>query len=119
MAASIISRSKFLHTHSFFRPSNVSTLRHFTSSSSKLSKKKEKEDDIWMNSFVGHTFPDFIEGWNRQLYRKVGYCKKRTIYIPGHLSLLMLVIHNQSLNVYVVTLHFHYFIKQVSQHQAR
>jgi Glutamate synthase domain 2 len=35
------------------------------------------KDDIWTNarvsSYVGHTFPDFIEGWNRRVYRKVGY----------------------------------------------
>ena len=26
-----------------------------------------------MNAFVGHNFPDFIEGWNRDTFRKVGY----------------------------------------------
>ncbi len=35
------------------------------------------DDDLWtrkkVNSYIGHTFPDFIEGWNREVYRKVGY----------------------------------------------
>ena len=26
-----------------------------------------------MNAFVGHSFPDFIEGWNRDVFKKVGY----------------------------------------------
>jgi hypothetical protein len=37
----------------------------------------EKDGDTWskakVNAYVGHSFPDFIEGWNRTLYRKVGY----------------------------------------------
>ena len=37
----------------------------------------EKPDDIWsktkVNAFVGHNFPDFIEGWNRNTFRQVGY----------------------------------------------
>ena len=34
-------------------------------------------DDIWnktrVNAFVGHNFPDFIEGWNRDTFKQVGY----------------------------------------------
>jgi len=26
-----------------------------------------------VNAHVSHSFPDFIEGWNRKVYRKVGY----------------------------------------------
>ena len=56
---------------------NNSKICRFFSSSSVNSSKKEQEDDIWtkerVNSYVGHTFPDFIEGWNRKVYRKVGY----------------------------------------------
>jgi hypothetical protein len=26
-----------------------------------------------VNAFVGHSFPDFIEGWNRDKFKKVGY----------------------------------------------
>lgn len=37
----------------------------------------EKADDIWnkkkVNAFVGHNFPDFIEGWNRDTFKRVGY----------------------------------------------
>jgi len=48
-----------------------------TRSLSSSSGCKEKRKDIWtnerVNAYVGHTFPDFIEDWNRQVYRKVGY----------------------------------------------
>lgn len=39
--------------------------------------KKLNTDDLWdtdrVNAFVGHSFPDFIEGWDRDLFRKVGF----------------------------------------------
>ena len=38
---------------------------------------KTEKKDTWspkkVNAYVGHSFPDFIEGWNRDVYRKVGY----------------------------------------------
>ena len=37
----------------------------------------DNDNDIWnkdrVSSYVGHTFPDFIEGWNASTFRKVGY----------------------------------------------
>lgn len=51
---------------------NQITTRCFSSGDPKAGDK-----DIWtserVSSYVGHTFPDFIEGWNRKVYRKVGY----------------------------------------------
>lgn len=42
-----------------------------------LHSKDDKNDDIWdkkrVNAFVGHNFPDFIEGWNRDTFKQVGY----------------------------------------------
>ena len=39
--------------------------------------KDNNDDDLWssskVNAFVGHSFPDFIEGWNRDVFRKVGF----------------------------------------------
>lgn len=36
-----------------------------------------KKDPLWdssrVNAWVGHSFPDFIEFWNRSAFRKVGY----------------------------------------------
>lgn len=38
---------------------------------------KEDDKDIWssrnVQAAVSHNFPDFIEHWNRDLFRKVGY----------------------------------------------
>jgi hypothetical protein len=35
------------------------------------------KNDHWnkerVNAFVGHSFPDFIEGWNRDVFKRVGY----------------------------------------------
>jgi hypothetical protein len=43
-------------------------LRHVSSKTS---------GDFWdknkVNAFVGHNFPDFIERWTRDTFRKVGY----------------------------------------------
>ena len=43
----------------------------------KLHHGEEKPDDIWnkkkVSAFVGHNFPDFIEGWNRETFKRVGY----------------------------------------------
>ncbi len=40
-------------------------------------KHHEGKDNVWsknkVNAYVGHTFPDFIEFWNRKTYRNVGY----------------------------------------------
>jgi len=56
-------------------------------SSCKSTPKKSKKADIWtsekVNAYVGHTFPDFIEGWNRQVYRKVGYGRLQVIARTG------------------------------------
>jgi glutamate synthase domain-containing protein 2 len=42
-----------------------------------LRRVSSKTSDFWdrnkVNAFVGHTFPDFIEGWTRDTFRKVGY----------------------------------------------
>lgn len=39
-------------------------------------KKDHHHDDLWdrerINAFVGHTFPDFVEGWNRDTFKTVG-----------------------------------------------
>lgn len=66
-----------------FRPRHVQinpllsfglTTRH---NSSGGENNKKRGADIWtkerVNAYVGHSFPDFIEGWNRKVYRKVGY----------------------------------------------
>ena len=41
------------------------------------SKKSSPEDDRYnhqkVSAFQGHSFPDFIEKWNRNTFRKVGY----------------------------------------------
>jgi len=70
---------------------NSTKIRHFSSTSSVTSSKKDQEDDIWtkerVNSYIGHTFPDFIEGWNRKVYRKVGYGKCTIIYCKMESSL--------------------------------
>lgn len=38
---------------------------------------KKEDNDLWSQSrvaaFVGHSFPDFIEVWDRDVFRKVGY----------------------------------------------
>jgi len=40
-------------------------------------KKKKNIKDSWtterVNGYVGHTFPDFIEFWNRNTFHRVGY----------------------------------------------
>lgn len=42
-----------------------------------LSSSSDNDTDFWdkekLSAFVGHTFPDFIEGWNRNTFRKVGH----------------------------------------------
>jgi hypothetical protein len=51
-----------------------------SSSSTKESgwgKRHTKDDDLYdhskVSAMVGHNFPDFIEKWNRHVFRKVGY----------------------------------------------
>jgi|AntRauTorckE5430_2_1112549.scaffolds.fasta_scaffold34222_2 glutamate synthase domain-containing protein 2 len=60
------------------RKKNVSLSFGSTTRSDSSSSLPEKNTDIWskerVNAYVGHSFPDFIEGWNRKVYRKVGYC---------------------------------------------
>ena len=40
-------------------------------------KKKDANDDVYandrINAMIGHNFPDFIEHWDRTVFRKVGY----------------------------------------------
>lgn len=40
-------------------------------------KRSTKDDDLYdhskVSAMVGHNFPDFIEKWNRHVFRKVGY----------------------------------------------
>jgi hypothetical protein len=44
---------------------------------SNIRRFHKADDDIWnkkrVNAFVGHNFPDFIEGWNRDTFKQVGY----------------------------------------------
>ena len=51
--------------------------KHYSSTPPLLDKLTNDKDTMWskhkVNAYVGHTFPDFIEFWNRQTYRKVGY----------------------------------------------
>ncbi len=37
------------------------------------SKKEDLYDHTKVTAMVGHNFPDFIEKWNRHVFRKVGY----------------------------------------------
>ena len=47
------------------------------SSSSSSSESKPRKEDHWddkkVTGYFGHNFPDFIEKWNRQRFRQVGY----------------------------------------------
>jgi hypothetical protein len=47
------------------------------STSSTSSKSKSQKEDHWddkrVSGYFGHNFPDFIEKWNRQRFRNVGY----------------------------------------------
>lgn len=42
-----------------------------------MDAKRKSQDDRWhvdrLNTSIGHNFPDFIEHWNRDLFRQVGY----------------------------------------------
>ena len=60
-----------------------STLRSFSSKSSHLKSQgdadsnNKAQNDHWnenrVSAYIGHTFPDFIEHWNRDVFKKVGY----------------------------------------------
>ena len=52
-------------------------LRCFSKNTFLSAPKKEEKGDIWtnekVNAYVGHSFPDFIDFWNRKVYRQFGY----------------------------------------------
>lgn len=60
-------------------PLRVSSSSNFHTSCASLSAKNEKaeKDDLYrqdrVTSMVAHNFPDFIEKWNRETFRNVGY----------------------------------------------
>lgn len=49
----------------------------FTCRSLSTATSREEEDDYWsqnrVTSYSGHNFPDFIEHWNRDNFKRVGY----------------------------------------------
>jgi hypothetical protein len=42
-----------------------------------------------VNAFVGHSFPDFIEGWNRDSFKRVGYGMGATTVALGAGAMLV------------------------------
>jgi hypothetical protein len=56
------------------RPLHPSRIKIYACS---FSSQHQDDDDIWskhrVTGFVGHNFPDFIEHWSRDTFRKVGY----------------------------------------------
>jgi len=67
------------HQRATFRGSTRIVARTFSSGPpcAKNKKTEDDDDDLYsrerVNSCVGHSFPDFIEWWNRDNFRKVGY----------------------------------------------
>jgi hypothetical protein len=59
----ILARSSVLRRHSYMSQIAV--------------RATHDKNDHWnkerVNAFVGHSFPDFIEGWNRESFKKFGY----------------------------------------------
>lgn len=59
----MLTRSSVLRRHSCISQINVRAIHD--------------KNDHWnkerVNAFVGHSFPDFIEGWNRESFKKFGY----------------------------------------------
>lgn len=53
-------------------------------------EQRPTDKDHWktdrVNAYVGHSFPDFIEGWNRTVYRKVGYGLASSAFLTGALT---------------------------------
>ncbi len=56
---------------------NNGTADNNSSPASSSSKSKPQKEDHWdekkVTGYFGHNFPDFIEKWNRQRFRHVGY----------------------------------------------
>jgi len=78
-----------------------SQLLSFFSSDTKTNSKKLNETDTWtskrVSAYVGHTFPDFIEGWNRTVYKRVGYgLTGTTLIVTGVTAFSLSVIGDLS-----------------------
>lgn len=89
------------HRYQRLLSSNPKIIRHnkfkYISTTSQKSNEDEgdknnNDDLIWshkkVNAYVSHTFPDFIEFWNRKTYRKVGYGLASLSALVGSLTLI-------------------------------
>jgi len=68
----LTNQCRMIYKRCSYLPLSTTQFRKFSSQNSTNS-----DDSLWsktkVNAYVGHTFPDFIEFWNRSMYKKVGY----------------------------------------------